>query len=174
MGHALFRAVDREMMARCIELSRAAASEGEFPFASLVTFNDTIIAEATNQVARDSDITRHAELLAVSKSQKVLGRSKLNGCTLYTNVEPCPMCSFPIREARIRRVVFSLKSPLMGGFSRWDLLKDNRISDVMPEAFGPPPEVLGGVLAEDAEAVWASWNPLVWKVIRHRGRFCVT
>src|SRR6266536_2001508 len=104
MGHALFRAVDREMMARCIELSRAAASEGEFPFASLVTFNDTIIAEATNQVARDSDITRHAELLAVSKSQKVLGRSKLNGCTLYTNVEPCPMCSFPIREARIRRV----------------------------------------------------------------------
>ncbi len=153
MGHALFRAVDREMMARCIELSRAAASEGEFPFASLVTFNDTIIAEATNQVARDSDITRHAELLAVSKSQKVLGRSKLNGCTLYTNVEPCPMCSFPIREARIRRVVFSLKSPLMGGFSRWDLLKDNRISDVMPEAFGPPPEVLGGVLAEDAEAV---------------------
>jgi len=76
MGHALFRAVDREMMARCIELSRAAASEGEFPFASLVTFNDTIIAEATNQVARDSDITRHAELLAVSKSQKGAGQEQ--------------------------------------------------------------------------------------------------
>ena len=62
---------------------------------------------------------RTADLQAV---QKVLGRGNLRNCTLYTIVEPCPMCSFAIREARIGRVVFALKSPLMGGSSRWNVL----------------------------------------------------
>jgi tRNA(adenine34) deaminase len=157
------------MMARCIALSQMASDAGEIPFAALVCKGEQIVAEATNRVVRDSDITRHAELLAISEAQKVLGRRILNDCAIYTNVEPCPMCSFPIREAQIGRVVFAMRSPLMGGMSRWNILRDSEISNAMPEAFGDVPEVRAGVLIREAEKVWRNWNPIAWGVIRYRG-----
>ena len=81
------------------------------------------------------------------------------------------MCSFPIREARIGRVVFAITSPMMGGFSKWNVLRDDQISNVMPEAFGSIPETVAGLLSRDAENVWRTWNPIVWGVIKHRGCF---
>jgi len=166
-----FLAIDLKMMRRCVELSRTAAAEGEFPFACMVCRGDAVLAESINRVTRDRDITRHAELVAISQAQKAIGKMKLSGCTLYSNVEPCVMCAFPLREARIGRVVFALRSPLMGGFSRWNVLADGGISDVMPESFGHPVEVIVGLLAEEAERVWHEWNPIVWNVIKRRGCF---
>jgi tRNA(adenine34) deaminase len=163
--------VDLMMMARCIALSRQAVDEGEYPFACVIAKEDQILVETTNRVARDGDVTRHAELLAVSEAQRKLGTKKLKGCTLYTTVEPCPMCSFPIREARISRVVYAIRSPLMGGHSRWNVLEDGVLSSKMPEAFGAPPKVFTGVLRREAEKVWWRMNPLIWGVIRLRGVF---
>jgi tRNA(adenine34) deaminase len=163
------RLLDEKLMGRCIELSRMAADAGEIPFAALVSRGDEIVAEATNRVVRDSDITRHAELLAISAAQKALGRRILNDCTIYANVEPCPMCSFPIREAQFTRVIFAMRSPYMGGMSRWNILRDHEISNTMPEAFGDVPEVVAGVLIAEAEKVWRDWNPIAWGVIRYRG-----
>lgn len=164
-------AIDLRMMERCIALSREAVSEGEYPFACVIAENGRVVVETTNRVARDSDVTRHAELMAVSEAQRKLGRTKLSGCTLYTTVEPCPMCSFPIREARISRVVYAIRSPLMGGSSRWDVLGDSVLSAQMPEAFGKAPELVAGVLRSEAEKVWWRMNPLIWGVIRMRGVF---
>lgn len=163
--------LDAQMMRRCIRLSALAAERGEFPFASIVCDGQQIIAEATNQVARDGDVTRHAELLAISEAQKMLRRKDLSACAIYSNIEPCAMCSFPIRETRMQRVIFAISSPYMGGFSKWNVLRDNELSRVMPEAFGATPEVIAGLLADEAEAVWKKWNPLVWAVIKHRGCF---
>ena len=162
---------DAALMQRCIELSQLATREGEFPFACVIARDGKIVTEATNRVMRDGDVTRHAELVAISQAQKALGTRDLSGCTLYTNVEPCVMCSFPIRETRISRVVYSIGSPLMGGDSRWDLLGDPEISNVMPEAFGEAPEVVRGFLRREAEKAWRNWNPLIWGVIRYRGCF---
>jgi tRNA(adenine34) deaminase len=162
---------DLKMMRRCIELSKTATGEGEFPFACLVSRGDVVLAEATNRVARERDITRHAELVAVSLAQQATGKMKLTDCTLYSNVEPCVMCAFPLREARIARVIFALRSPLMGGFSRWNVLTDRTISEALPESFGQPIEVIAGLLAEEAEQVWRAWNPLIWSVIKRRGCF---
>jgi tRNA(adenine34) deaminase len=153
--------VDEKMMRHCIELSKAAAKEGEFPFASVIARKGRIVAEATNRVIRDGDVTRHAELVAVSTAQRAVGGKKLIGCTLYSNVEPCVMCSFPVREARISRVIFSLKSPYMGGFSRWNVLGDELMSKKMREAFGDVPEIVGGLLAYEVEEVWRQWNPII-------------
>ena len=164
-------AIDLRMMERCIALSREAVSEGEYPFACVIAENGRVVVETTNRVARDCDVTRHAELMAVSEAQRKLGRTKLTGCTLYTTVEPCPMCSFPIREARISRVVYAIRSPLMGGSSRWDVLGDSVLSAQLPEAFSEAPEVIAGVLRREAEQVWWRMNPLVWGVIRLRGVF---
>ena len=162
---------DAALMQRCIELSQLATREGEFPFACVIARDGKIVTEATNRVVRDGDVTRHAELVAISQAQKALGTRDLSGCTLYTNVEPCVMCSFPIRETRISRVVYSIGSPLMGGDSRWDLLGDPEMSNVMPEAFGEAPEVVRGFLRREAEKAWRNWNPLIWGVIRYRGCF---
>lgn len=165
------RTIDETMMQRCIQLSREVGREGEMPFASVVCQGEHIVAEAVNRVMRDADVTRHAELMALQKAQKALGRNDLSACTIYSNVEPCAMCSFPIRETRIGRVVFAIRSPLMGGFSKFGVVRDNVMSDVMPEFFGDPPEVVAGLLAEEAEQAWSDFNPIIWAVIRYRGCF---
>ena len=171
MESSTIDAIDAAMMARCIALSKTAASEGEFPFACVIARDGEVVVETTNRVARDGDVTRHAEIVAVSLAQKALGTKDLSGCTLYTNVEPCAMCSFPIRETRISRVVYAIGSRLMGGDSKWDVLGDPELAQVMPEAFGDSPEVVRGYMRRDAEKVWRNWNPLIWGVIRYRGCF---
>jgi tRNA(adenine34) deaminase len=161
--------IDLKMMKRCVELSAIAAKQRELPFSCVVCRDGEIVAEAINRVVRDADVTQHAEILAISEAQRVLGRKDLSDCTIYSSVEPCPMCSFPIRETRIGRVVYAISSPMMGGFSKWNVLGDNEISNVMPEAFGDAPDVSAGLLYREAATVWRNWNPLIWFAIRFRG-----
>jgi tRNA(adenine34) deaminase len=160
---------DSQMMRRCVELSAAAVQRGELPFACVICRDGEIVAETINRVVRDGDVTRHAEVLAISEAQRILGRSDLSDCTVYSNVEPCPMCAFPIRETRIGRVVYAISSPMMGGLSKWNVLGDNEISNVMPEVFGDAPEVAAGLQYREAAAVWRRWNPVFWLAIRFRG-----
>ena len=162
---------DSEMMRHCIHLSATAVRGRDLPIACVICDGDTIVAEATNQVRQDGDVTRHAELIAISEAQRRLGRRNLSTCTLYSTVEPCPMCSFPIRETRIGRVIYALNSPKMGGVSKWNVLRDPEISSVMPEVFGPIPEIVAGLQRREAARVWWMWNPLIWAVIRYRGCF---
>jgi tRNA(adenine34) deaminase len=162
-------AIDLKMMRRCVELSAAAVTRRELPFSCVICRDGEIVAEAINRVVADADVTKHAEILAISEAQRILGRSDLSDCTIYSNVEPCPMCSFPIRETRIGRVVYAISSPMMGGFSKWNVLGDNEISNVMPEVFGDTPEVAAGLHYREAAAVWRKWNPIFWLGIRFRG-----
>jgi tRNA(adenine34) deaminase len=166
--------VDERMMHRCIELAKTARSQKEFPFACIIARGEEVIVETINEVVRQNDVTRHAEMVAVSMAQKAVKKRRLRGCTLYTTVEPCPMCSTAIRETQISRVVYALASPLMGGSSKWNVLGDVEMSRTMPEYFGhSPPEVRGGVLAKEAAQVWRSAHPIVWAVIQKRGCFVV-
>src|SRR5438876_12003062 len=66
-------AVDAAMMARCIELSKTGGQAGEFPFACVIAKDGKVVVETTNRVARDGDVTRHAEIVAVGMAQKALG-----------------------------------------------------------------------------------------------------
>jgi tRNA(adenine34) deaminase len=161
-------------MARCIELARKGANEGEHPFASIVTRNGSIVAESTNQLRRQADQSRHAEIISIARARQLLGTNQLDHCTLYSIVEPCPMCAFCIRTARIGRVVYALGSPIMGGASRWGILCDETLSKRIPFLFRPPPQVTAGAFAKEAEDVWRSWNPLVWQFIKMRGLMTVS
>ncbi|MGA7597409.1 MAG: nucleoside deaminase, partial [Pseudolabrys sp.] len=82
------QSLDVQMMRRCLALATESSAQRDYPFGAVVARNGEIIAEATNRVARDGDVTRHAEIVAMAEAQRRLGNTGLNGCTLYTNVEP--------------------------------------------------------------------------------------
>ena len=166
---SLRKTTDTAMMARCIELSRIAVTKGEYPFGTVIARDGQIVAEAINHTIRDGDVTRHAEVIALSQAQKAIGREQLRHYTLYTNIEPCAMCSYCIREAWIGRVVYALSSPVMGGFSKWNILRDDDMSARMAQVFAAVPEVVSGVLAGEAQQAWRDWNPLAWQMIKLRG-----
>jgi len=160
--------VDLAMMRRCIEISKETA-RNEFPFAAIVCRGSQILAESGNRVVQDCDVSQHAEIIALSLAQRVSGSRRLRSCTLYTNVEPCPMCSFAIRETGIARVVYAIRSPVMGGHSRWSILGDDGLSRIMPVYFAPPPQVVANFCAAEAEGVWNERHPIMWKLIKARG-----
>jgi len=160
---------DKAMMARCVELSRIAVSKGEYPFGCVIALDGKVVAEAINRTIREGDVTRHAEVIALSHAQKTIGAEQLRRCTLYSNIEPCAMCSYCIRETWISRVVYALGSPVMGGLSKWNILRDDHMSGRMPQIFGAVPEVVSGVLLHEAQQAWRDWNPWAWKMIKLRG-----
>jgi tRNA(adenine34) deaminase len=158
-------AIDRKMMQRCIALSRQAAAKGEMPLAAIICRGDEILAEVTNYARCSADATRHPEMVALSDAQRALGHKRLTGCTLYSNVEPCAMCSWPIRETGVSRVVFAIKSPHFGGLSRWNVLGDLGITNIMRGYFRKPPQVVAGLLLDEAAEVWRESRPRLWSLM---------
>jgi tRNA(adenine34) deaminase len=163
--------VDRVMMRRCINLAKESGKTGEYPYAAVICRDGVVVAESTNRVRHAADVTRHAEVTAISLAQRALGTVSLDDCDIYVNAEPCALCCYAIRETRIRRVVFGLSSPHMGGFSKWNILGDLDISTAMPEVFAPPPEIVSGYMAREAEQGLVDWNPLIARIILQRGLF---
>ncbi len=141
---------DEAFMQRCIELAQASVNRGDAPFGSLVARDGELIAEGLNDA--QTKVSEHAEVIALHNAHSHLGTSDLTGCTLYTSCEPCPMCSFMIREYKISRVVYALPSPFMGGHSKWNILDDAELEQFKP-FFGKPPEVIGGYLEKESKEV---------------------
>lgn len=117
----------QQYMQRCFELAALAASEGESPVGSVIVKDGHIIGEGYEQSGQFKDITRHAETLAVLDAVKNEGSCA--GAVLYSNVEPCLLCSYVIRHYKIAEVVFSKASGELGGTNpRFNLLTTNDIS----------------------------------------------
>jgi tRNA(adenine34) deaminase len=163
--------LDGEMMTRCIAIAVRSGNDGEYPYGVVICRDGKVIAESTNRVAHERDVTRHAEVVAISLAQKKLDTVSLDDCMIYVSAEPCVYCSYAIRESRIARVVYALKSPHMGGVSRWNVLADEGLSDKMPEVFNPPPEIVAGFMANEVKWALLKWNPLVWGIVMKRGLF---
>jgi tRNA(adenine34) deaminase len=163
--------VDERMMARCIQLAKSGAAQGEYPFGSLIALGETVVSEGVNYSIREADESRHAEIIAIALARRTLTKKLLRDCTIYSTVEPCAMCSFVIRAAGIRRVVFALHSPVMGGMSRWDILRHQTSSRRLRFLYGPEPEIVSGVCAEEAQNVWSDWRPFISRAITMIGFF---
>lgn len=164
---------DRTMMQRCIALSVESGEQGEYPYGVVICRDGQVVTESTNRVAQERDVTRHAEVVAISAAQKALATVSLDDCTIYVSAEPCAYCCYAIRESRIGRVIYGLYSPHMGGVSKWPVLTDEDISDAMPDVFAAPPEIVAGFMAHDAEEALLKWNPIVAGVIKARRLFVV-
>lgn len=97
---------DEYFMKQALAEARLAAQEGEVPVGAVVVCRDRIIARAHNQTERLTDVTAHAEILAITAAAGVLGAKYLTGCTLYVTVEPCVMCAGAIGWSQLSAVVY--------------------------------------------------------------------
>ena len=99
-------AQDEEYMRRALRLAEQAAEMGEVPVGAVVVRGGEMIGAAGNRRECDHRATAHAELLAIEQACATLGSWRLQDCTLYVTLEPCPMCAGAIVNARVGRVVF--------------------------------------------------------------------
>ena len=129
---------DAVWMNRCEELAAEAARAGNTPVGCVIVMDGTVVAEAAEQVPRGERRFAHAELLAVETALRVLGRRTVESATLYSTAEPCILCGYAIREARIARVVAGRPSGDTGSMrSRFPVLTADWV-----ERWGPPPELV--------------------------------
>jgi tRNA(adenine34) deaminase len=116
-------------MAVALEQAREAYALGEVPVGAVVVRDGRIIARAFNLRETRRDPTAHAERLALTLAGEALGTWRLEGCTLYATLEPCPMCAGAIVQARIARVVYAAADPKAGACdSLYRLVNDPRLN----------------------------------------------
>ena len=136
-------------MRRCIELARQAIKSGDSPVGALIVDGDELVSEGVEAVRARQDATAHAEMEAL-RTAFVRRRSRdLTGCTLYTSVEPCIMCAYAIRLARISVVVCGARGDAgERAISGHIVLTDERAAPSHP-----PPIVVRDVLEQECRRV---------------------
>ncbi|MHB2021655.1 MAG: tRNA adenosine(34) deaminase TadA [Candidatus Xenobia bacterium] len=110
----------REALAEA-ELARAA---GEVPVGAVLVREGRIMSRGHNRRENDHDPTAHAELRVLRQAASRLGSWRLDGCTLYVTLEPCPMCAGALVMSRIERLVFGAADPQYGACGSWLNLAD--------------------------------------------------
>lgn len=106
--------VDIKYMEEALKEARRALELDEAPIGAIITMGDKIISRGHNRRNTDKNPLAHAEILAINEAAKVIGDWRLEDCTLYVTLEPCPMCAGAIVQARIPRLVFGAPSPKAG------------------------------------------------------------
>ena len=105
---------DLRLMRRALLAAGSAAESGEVPVGAVVARGEEVLAVATNEREATNDPTAHAELLAIREAANALGGWRLTGCTLYSTLEPCPMCAGAAHAARLDRLVYAAPDPKAG------------------------------------------------------------
>lgn len=102
-------------MAAALDEARRAGERGEVPIGAVVVAEGEIVASAGNETRALSDVTAHAEILAIRRAAAAIGDERLSGADLYVTLEPCTMCAAAISFARIRRLYYGAEDPKGGG-----------------------------------------------------------
>jgi tRNA(adenine34) deaminase len=128
-------------MRLAIAEAETALAENEVPIGTVIVQGERVIASAHNQREQLHDPTAHAEMIAITQAAQALGDWRLQGCTLYVTLEPCPMCAGAIVQARIPLVVYGAADPKAGAVATvFQLLSDRRLNHQS--------QIVPGVLAD--------------------------
>ncbi len=114
----------------------------EVPIGCVIVYNNNIIARGYNKRNSEKNSLKHAEIIAIDKACNVLGDWRLEGCTLFVTVEPCPMCAGAILQSRIDTVVFGTKNNKAGCCGSILNLLDNK-------NFNHTVKIIDSILLED-------------------------
>jgi tRNA(adenine34) deaminase len=129
-----------------LEEAEQALREDEVPIGAAIVHDGRLIARAHNQREQLRDPTAHAEMIAITQAAESRQSWRLEDCTLYVTLEPCPMCAGAILQARIPRLVYGAADPKAGAVdSLYRLLNDPRLNHRS--------ETVAGVLAEPCGAI---------------------
>lgn len=137
--------IKEKFMRAAVENAQKAAQLGEVPVGAVIVKGDKIIAHGYNRRETKKNALSHAETEAINAACESLGSWRLDGCTMYVTLEPCPMCTGAIMTARIDRVVFGAydeKGGAMGG-----------VCNLCEMPFMNKPQIIGGFMEKECAKV---------------------
>ncbi|MHA8066035.1 nucleoside deaminase [Aquirufa sp. ROCK2-A2] len=132
---------DSYFMGLALKQAERALEEEEIPVGAVVVCQGKIIAKAYNQTEILTDVTAHAEMIAITSAAQTIGAKYLKDCTLYVTLEPCLMCAGAIYWSQLGRLVFGASEDKRG------------FQQIGKRILHPKTEILGGVLAAEAESL---------------------
>jgi len=137
---------DEEWMRFALELAQRAFREGEVPVGAVAIKNGLVIGQGYNRKEADNDPTAHAEIIALKQAASMLDNWRLVGVTLYSTLEPCPMCAGAMVQARLSRLVYGARDIRFGADgSVVDLLNTNQFNHIV--------DVERGILASESASM---------------------
>ncbi len=145
---------DADFMRQAIASAREGIERGQTPFGACIVREGRVLSCCHNEVWALTDITAHAEILAIREACRKLGRVDLSGSILYSTCEPCPMCFSACHWARIEKIRYgaAIADAQAAGFN--ELTFSNRD---MKTYGGSPVEVESGLLKDECAALFRFW-----------------
>ncbi len=141
-------------MALALQLAGKAAAEGNRPVGSLIVdAGGNILAQGTNRVFTEFDPTSHGETNAIREATKKLRKTDLSGCTLYSSLEPCPMCCWAIIDSKISRLVLGGRHAALGRKDIGSYSVENLLA-----LTGRSIELVTGIRAQESEDMRRAWD----------------
>jgi len=141
---------DEDFMRTALQQALAAYEQGEVPVGAVIVHESRIIGRGYNQREMLNDPTAHAEMLAITAAAEAMESWRLENCTLYVTLEPCPMCAGAIVNSRIKRVVYGASDPKAGACGTlFNLVQDSRLNHRAT--------LQAGVLGEEAGEILKSF-----------------
>lgn len=129
-------------MREAIKQAKKAEQIDDVPVGAVIALDGKIIARGYNKRTRNEQTADHAEMIAIRKACKKVGSWRLEDCTMYVTLEPCPMCAGAIFQSRMKRVVYGARDLKAGALgSKMDLFSI--------EGLNHYPEIEGGILEEE-------------------------
>ncbi|KHO61544.1 adenosine deaminase [Thermoanaerobacter sp. YS13] len=135
-----------KFMEEALKEAKKSYELGEVPVGAVIVKNGEIIAKGHNQKESSNNATAHAEIIAIREACRRLGNWRLEDCSLYVTMEPCPMCAGAIVEARIKRVYIGTESPKEGAAGSVINILNNK-------DLGTSTEVYFGIMEEEAKGL---------------------
>lgn len=136
---------DIRYMKEAIRQAKKAAALGDVPIGCVIVYQDKIIGRGYNRRMADKTVLAHAEIIAMRKACKKMGDWRLEDCTMYVTLEPCPMCAGATVNARVDRIVFGTEDEAMGACGTAVSVTS------LKNAFKP--ELYRGLLCEECTAI---------------------
>lgn len=141
---------DEKYMKEAMKQAKKAAAIEEVPIGCVIVHEGKIIARGYNKRNLKKNTLAHAELIAMNKASRVIGDWRLEDCTMYVTLEPCPMCAGAIVQARIPRVVIGSMNPKAG-------CAGSVLNVLQTEGFNHQVTVESGVLGEECSEMLSSF-----------------
>lgn len=133
-------------MQLALKEAKKAATIGEVPIGAVIVHHGQVIATGHNVRETTQMTLSHAELIAIERANQKVGSWRLEDCTLYVTVEPCPMCAGAIVQSRMKRVVFGAPDPKAG-------CAGTIINLLQMDSFNHQTEVTSDVLREECQTI---------------------